>query len=514
MRKSRTLTALGVLAVAALAIAGCSTSGGGGKTDAPASSTLVYGQNLGITQLNPNITTTEAEVPMLYLLWSGLTALREDGSAAPDLAREWSQSDDGLEWTFSLRDDVTFHDGTPFTAEDVVGTVEYVLDEETPSQYAAKISAVESVEAPDDTTVVFHLSEPSPQLAEGLTYIRIVNVDQLDTINTAPNGTGPYKFTSFVPGQDLVLQANTDYYGDAPKLGQIRLTTYADQTAAERALASGELTAFYGVPKNNIDSLLGNDSLQLIVSPSPGGLAAWAVDTTSAPFDDLKARQALSYAMDRETMVSVGYSGHAEVSPANTIVSTKSEYYNKDLTPYEFDLDKAKALFAEAGVVEGTEITFWTLAGSFPEWVTMAEVLQADLAKIGITLKIESNELNTWLEPFYPNGKSYPGLLVGNQLSFAPVPDTFSSVWFGKNGTCECNWKGTDEYNAAVEVVTTSADKAARDAAFQVIQEQISENVPMLIIANVGASLVAQKTLTGAWMNGDNSVHLENASLG
>lgn len=513
MRKPRKLAGIGVLAAVALVVAGC-TAGNQAEAPSAESTTFVYGQTVGINQLDPNITTTENEVPLMYLMFSGVTQLNEDGSVTGDLAVDWSTSEDGLEWTFNLRDDVTFHDGTPLTAQHVVDTVNHVLDEGTPSQFATKIASVESATAVDDTTVTFTLSQPLPQLAAGLSYVRIVNVDELDSINSAPNGTGPFVFESFTPGQELVVTANENYYGEAPSVDEIRIVTYADQTAAERALISGELNALYGVPKNNVDALLANEGLEPIVSADPGGLAAWAVDVTSAPFNDVRARQALSYATDRETMISIGYSNYAVANPANSPVSPDSPFYNSDLVEYEFDLQRASELFAEAGVTEGSTITFWSLAGSFPEWVSMAEVLQADLAEIGINLEIETNEVNTWLEPFYPNGKQFPGLLVGNQLSFPPVPDSFSSIWFGENGTCECNWKGNDAYNAAVDVLTSSSDDAERAAAFQVVQAEISENVPMLIIGNVGATIVAQSSISGVWMYGDNHVHLERAKIG
>lgn len=514
MRKRRFLAAVAAIAVGSMTLGGCATSGdpAPGADDAP--SRFVYGQATGITQLDPNITSLEGEVVMMYLMYSGLTALQPDGTAAADLATSWSTSDDGLEWTFELRDDATFHDGTPVTAQNVVDTIEYTLDDDTASQFSAKIASIESAVATDDHTVTFGLSKPHPSLAEDLSYTRIVDTADLSTINTAPNGSGPYTFASFIPDQELVLEANEDYYGEEPALDQIRIVKYADQTAAERALANGELTAYFGIPKNSIDSLLKNESLELVQSDDPGGLAAWEVDVTSPPFDDVRARQALSYATDRDTMISIGFSGYAAVNKANSPVSAESPYYNSSLPAYDFDLDKAKSLFAEAGITEGSKITFWTLAGTRAEWVSMAEVLQADLAEIGITLEIVANEANTWLEPFYPAGKSYPGLLVPNQLSFGPAPDTFSSLWFSDEGTCECNWKGTDAYNAAVDVVTTTSDEAERTAAFQVIQSEIAENVPVLIIGNVGQSIIAQAEVEGLWMHGDNHVHLEGASIG
>jgi peptide/nickel transport system substrate-binding protein len=512
MRKSPLLSALALVAAGALALSGCSTSGGT-DTDSSSGGTLVLGQLQGVSQLDPNITSLQSDLIPTTLLYSALTKQAEDGSIVGDLADSWETSEDGLEWTFTLKSGVTFHDGSDFTAQDVVDSVEYVLNPDTASQYAAKISAVASVEAVDDLTVKFTLSVPSPALAAGLTYTKIVQADDLATINETGNGTGPFKLENFVPGQELDVVANPDYFGGAPKVEGVKVVKYADQTAAERALSAGEVSMLYDVPKANIDTLLGTADLQLIVPAEPGGLSAWEVDTTSAPFNNPAARQALSYAMDRESMVAAGYAGYATINTVNSLATPTSPYFASGLTEYEFDLDKAKALFAEAGVTEGTTLTFWSLAGAFPEWVTMAQILQADLAKIGITLDIQTNETNTWLEKFYPAGKTYPATIVPNQLSFAALPDTFSSQWFSKNGSCECNWTGTDEFNAAVDVVTTSYDEAERKAAFEVIQQIISDQVPIVIIANVSANAVATAGVSGAWIQGDNLLRIENASL-
>ena len=508
----KVLTALSILATGALALTGCTTSGNGAPGNS-SSETLVYGQSEGITQLDPNIVGLETDGPPAILIFDGLTSLSEDGEkAVSDLATSWESSADGRSWTFTLRKGVKFHDGTALTAKHVVGSVEYVLNPKTASQWRAKISTVTSIAAPDGTTVKLTLSAPNPELPVALSYVRIVDMDQIATINTAPNGTGPYKFKSFTPKQELVLTANDDYFGGKPAVATIKFVKYADQTAAGRALASGALTAFYGLPKTNLKSLLENESLQLIDSPAPGGLAVWELDTTSVPFNNVKARQALAYAMDRQSIASAGYSGYAAQNDLNTHVSPKSPYYNSNLPSYGFNLDKAKQLFTEAGVTAGTTLTFGT-TGAFPEWTIAGELLQADLAKIGITLKIETNEISTWVQSFYPAGKSYPGMIVPNQLSFAPVPDTFSSRWFGASGTCECNWKGTDAYNAALSIATQSSSEADRKAAFHTLQEEINANVPIIIIGSVGNSVVAQKTLFGVWMQGDNLVHLEKAVI-
>jgi peptide/nickel transport system substrate-binding protein len=512
LRKSKLLATLSVVIFSAIVLSACSTSGATSPTSA-AGKTLVVGQSTGVTELNPNITSLQSDFTPTLLLYSALTKEASNGSIEPDLAKGWTTSADGLTWTFTLRSGVTFHDGTPLTATDVVKSVQYVLDPKTASQWAAKISAISSVEATNATTVKFTLTTPSPRLDAGLTYVKIIRMDQLSQINKTGDGTGPYKLASFTPGQELDLVPNKNYFGKKPTLSEIKIVKYADETAAERALSTGEVSVLLAVPKNDLSTLVSKPSLKLVQPADPGGLSAFEVDTTSAPFNNVKARQALSYATDRKSLVKAGFAGYAVENDYNTIVSPSSPYFDHSLPKYSFNLDKAKALFAEAGVHSGDTITFWTIAGSYPEWTTMAEIMQSDLAKIGIKLDIKANETNTWLQAFYPDGKTYPATIVANQLSFAAAPDAFSAQWLGTNGTCECNWKGTAAYNAAVNVVSTSSNQKAVKSAFDTIQKIISQQVPILIIANVSSNAVTQSSVKGVWMQGDDVLHLEGASM-
>jgi peptide/nickel transport system substrate-binding protein len=504
-----------LLAILLLSACGSTPQGqDGADPDGPQgpAGVLTFGQTAGITKLDPNTVGLLTERQLDRLLWNGLTKDTPGGTPEPDLATDWTTSEDGLQWTFNLRDDVTYHDGRQFTAEDAVKNIEYVLDPEVASQARVKIENITEATAADDTTLVLDLSAPIPQLPAALTDVKMSDIDNIDSVNEDPNGTGPYMLESFVPGQSLDLVPYEDYFDGAPPLAGVNIVTYPDITAAQSALTSGDLTLMFNVPTDALEGMT-SAGLEVLAPEDPSGAAVFELDTTSAPFDDVRARQALSYATDRESMLAAAYGGYGVSNPGNVIVSPTNPFYNDELTPHEFDLDRASELFAEAGVTEGSTLTYWALAGAYPELVIMGQIVQADLAEIGITLEIETNESSTWAEKFYPNGKSYPGLVVANALSFPPAPVPYSVSWFSDHGTCECNWAGTPEYNEAVEIVETSTDEAAVADAYDTIQQILNEESPIVVVANTSPISVVQGDVDGVWVASDGVVHVEDASL-
>lgn len=521
MRRTSIMRVVAVASAVALLAGACSksaenTSSGNSSTTNQAEivpgGTFTFGQTSGVTQLDPNIIGLSAETQLLTLLWNGMTKWGSDGSTQPDLATKWEVSADGLQWTFTLRGGVKFHDGKAFTAADVKKNIERVLDPKVPSQARVKIAAITKVTAKDDTTVVIDTKTPTPGLPTALIDVKMTDIDNLADINKTANGTGPYKLTSFVPGQSVDLVRNDAYWGGTPNFEAVKIVRYADATAAQTAASSGALSLLANVPSDAIDSL-SSGGLQVLQATDPAGAAVFEVDTTSKPFSDVRARQALSYATDRQSMLDAAYAGRGVLNEGNAIVSPKNKYYNAALSKYTFDLDKAKDLFAQAGVTSGSKLTFWAIAGSYPEFVTMGQILQRDLAKIGITLDIKTSEVSTWAAKFYPNGKSYPNMIVPNSLSFPPAPVTYSTAWFSATGSCECNWKGTQAYNDAMAVVESSADQAKVTEAFATIQQILGQEAPITVVLNAAPISVAQAKVAGAWVQSDGSVHIEDAGF-
>jgi peptide/nickel transport system substrate-binding protein len=475
--------------------------------------TLVFGQADGVTQLDPNKISSAAQTQLQTLLWNGLTRWAPDNSARPDLADSWTHSADFKQWTFKLHPGVRFHNGKPFTAAEAKKNFDKVLEPNSTAQVAAKISMVSTVTAPDDTTLVLGLTTANPELATDVIDVKMTDVDDIANVNKTANGTGPYKLKSFVPDQVVELARNDTYFRGRPHFDGVKIARYADATAAQTAMRSGDLQVLGSVSPDLVKNLA-TDGRQLLTAAEPAAYVVWELDTSSPPFDNPKARQALSYAADRTSMIDAAYAGYGVPTPGNVVVNPKNRYYDKDLPAQDYDLDKAKQLFAEAGINQGATLTFWTKAGSDQEWTTIAQILQEDLKTIGITLDIQSNENSTWSAKFYPKGKKFPNMLAANYLSFTPLPDGYALDWFdAANGTCECNWAAPKEYNDAVAVIESTGDGPPRDAAFKTAQEILNRESPIIVLGSTAFLSVAQANVRGAWVQAEGTLHLEDAGF-
>ena len=506
---SRKAFAAGLTAVAVLGVTACAGTGTDGGSPASSSSITVAAAQ-GIPQLNPAIRTFAWEEVLFPLLWNGLTKTDEAGEIVGDLAESWESSDDLKTWTFHLRDGVEFSNDKPFTSADVVSTFEYYLDDETATQEANKIVAISDVVAVDDLTVEITLSEPVSTFAAGIVAVKMLDVDTLDTIDKEPIGTGPYVVESFIPDDTLTLVANDGYFGDAPAIAEIVLSKAAESTAAVTGLRSGDIDVLWSVPPGDVEQFETDSAISLVRPENPSQWPSCEMDTTSAPFNDVRARQALAYAIDRQAVLDAAYYGQGLISPTNNALSENNPWYGGDLIDYSYDLDKAKELFAAAGVNEGDTLTWWGVAGSYPEWNTSGEILQASLKEIGINLEIQNNDIGTWVEAFYPAGKSYPGLIVPNFQSTSPEPAY--SLNFYLEGRCECNWSNADFQGAFAEALATG-DPTERAEKWATVQEIINQEVPLIVPLQSTVVTATTSGLEGIWVEGGGQLHLESASV-
>jgi peptide/nickel transport system substrate-binding protein len=472
---------------------------------------LTIGAAQAITDLNP-VTKANAWEQVLYsLMWDGLVKTGQDQKTIePDLATSWKSSADLKTWTFQLRTGVKFSNDTPLTAANVVSTIKYYQDPKTTTQLKNNVAPIKGVTADGDTTVVFTLSAPNALFPSSIEMVKIIDTAALSSIEKNPAVTGPFKVKDYVSDDHLTLERNPSYFGTPAKLDGIKLVKAADASSAVTALESGDLDALWSAPLSQVATIQSNPGLTVIKPSVIGQYLSWEVDTTKPPFNNPVARQALAYAIDQKSILHAAYFDQGVVSTTNDPLTANNPDYGGNLTDYTYNLDKAKQLFAQAGIHAGATFTWWGASNQYPEWNTSAQILQASLKKIGITLKIQNTDIASWPAKFYPAGKSFPNLIVPNFQSYEP--DAADEFLFVQSGRCECNWNNA-QFDSLYKQALATADPAARTKVWQQVQELVNKQVPIYVPAQFATVTAAKKNVVGLWVDGGGNPHLEDAGF-
>ncbi len=510
-----------LLALSAIAIAVAATTASGAPSKAAANraapvtcssskGTLTYGiAGAGISALDPNTIAFAGQEPLQTLLYNGLAKYDRSMNVVPDLATSWRSSKDLKTWYFTLRKNVHYASGRLFTADDARANILRVLDPKVASQAQSNVADFRSVRVLSPYQLRIKLGSPSALVPNALVDIKMSDTTNVEALNTGGNGTGPYTVSKFVPNQSLSLVPNKHYFGGKACIANIQFIREPDPTSMVTDFKGGHLDMIWQVPPTVV-SAVKSSGTYFLQPKGVSGAHVWELDTTSAPFNDVRVRQALNYATDRNTMVKAAFGGLATASSADDLISTTSIAYNKGLKPYTFNLQKAKTLFDAAGVKPGTTFTFWALAGRRDEWITMAQILQQDLQKIGLKLNIVRSDVSTWLSKFYPAGKSYPGYIIGNYFSMPPNP-TYA-MQQGGYGSCECNWKN-NTFEALAKKAPGITNLAKRQAVYNQMQSIFSQAAPVDVVAHQTNIVAAQNRVQNAWEDAQGNVHLEDAKV-
>lgn len=512
----RGVAAAAVAVCAAVGIASAASAHGTGARAAAAGCKTTRGEitygiaGAGITQLDPNTISFAGQEPLQTLLYNGLTKYDRSMKAVPDLAVSWKASKDLKQWSFKLRRNVHYSNGRLFTSADARANILRVLDPNVPSQARNNVADFRSVRTNGKYGLIIKLGHPSALVPTALVDVKMSDTQDVANLAKSGTGTGPYRVASFTPGQSLSLIANPHWFGGHACLARINFVREPDPTAMVTDFKGGKLSMIWQVRPADVPAVRSTANTAFLTPKGVSGAHVWEVDTTSPPFNDVRARQALSYAIDRQTMVKAAFFGLGTPSMANDIISANSAFYDKKLKPYTYNLQKAKQLFDAAGVKPGTTFTFWALAGRRDEWITMAQILQQSLKQIGLNVNIVRSDVSTWLGKFYPAGKQYPGYIIGNFFSLPPNPTyALSQVQFG---SCECNWKN-DTFEALAAKAVGIKNLAARQKVYDQMQQIQSTQAPVMVIAHQTNIVAYNKSLTGAWEDAQGNVHLEDARL-
>lgn len=513
MRLTGALTAL----VLCAALAACG-GGGGSSTEAAygtagdgasggADSRVTVGAVQGIPQLDPYKLVAPMETSLMHTLWASLVKHDEQGEIVGELAESWEVSDDQRTYTFKLVPDATFADGKAIDAEVVVANLKRAKDDETAWVMASYLPDMKRVEAVDATTVRIELRRPARSLLGALSLAMIADPANLKAINKTPNSSGPFTLGSFTPNERVVLERRDDYWGTPARTATLELTRARDSTAAVTALRTGDLDVLFQVPWTDAESL-GKDGIDVLVSDRPGDASILMVDNTSEPFDDPRARRALSLATNREAMVETAYAGKTEVASANVPMSRTNPAFDQSLPPATFDIEQARKLFAEVGV---KKLTWFQPSEGYPEFDVMAQIFRDDMKKAGVDVQIESVELNSWYAKFAPAGKRWPGTVIPTVYVAPHEPSIFLAQWFP--GICECNFDDP-AYVEAVEQGAAAPDDAKANAAFGRAQQIFAEQSPVSVVTMMSFPVAVRKGVTGVFLGETGYGRFEQVSSG
>lgn len=476
---------------------------GGAATAQDEPTTLRIGTTYMIDTLNPTNGFYGYTVrPLWYdtlVTWGG------GDNFEPSLAESWSVSEDGLTWTFNLREGVTFSDGTPLTANEAAWNINWIIENEIPSMIGY-MTNVESAEAVDDTTLQINVSAPVPDMISAkLLYVWMLppsvwadlsadEIAELSGLETTV-GSGPYRLTEYQEGEFMVMEANPDYWRGTPPVERIIYQEYATEDALVQALLAGEIDVVLTVPGSgaqplidaeNIATSVGNDVRleELIINSSPEG-------TQPASLNDPVVRLAIAHAIDKVGIANVGYFGYAE--PAITVIPSAMGAFQPDVVDVPYDLDEANRILDEAGYVDtdgdgireysdGTPLLYRLNApDSDAFYARVIELIAADLNAIGIgtDVAVMSDESLIDLQIDYDNDLIYWGWALDPDPSFLlnifTCAETVDGGW-SDSGYCN------EEYDALFEAQGAAASEEERLEIIHQMAAMLFEDRPYIAV--------------------------------
>jgi len=454
------------------------------------------------------------------LMFNSLVKKDEKFDYVPELASNIQRSEDGLTFTFALRDGVTFHDGRPFTSADA----KYTLDTVLASTFAKaasffegaganKTSYIRSVEAPNPQTLVINLNKQWTGLLPNLVPIPIIPKDSYESQKTHPLGTGPFKFKSYDSSQQVVdLEANPSYYDGAPHIPAVRVRVISDSNALQAELRSGRVDLAPLPTSLSPDAIksLGDDPNLNVQKFNGSNLNLLTFNTAEAPLDNLKVRQAIAYAIDRESMIRDLAQGQGKI--AHSILPEESWAYTQGQT-YQFNPTMAKKLLDDEGFRDpdgdGPQMRFakpiiFRISGSSASARQYAGVIQNYLKDVGIPVSIETSELNVLFE-FLRRGQfqmTYGQWVGGNQ---DPIfyHDLFASSEIPTETRASRNRSRykNPELDQILNEATNTYDHAKAAPLYARAQEIVSRDVPVFPLWYQANMVITRKNVGNIHVN-------------
>lgn len=487
---------------------------------------LVIAIEGSVSGLDPQNVTDTNGISACMGMYETLLTFDDDGKIVGKLAESYDVSDDNLTYTFHLRKGVKFHDGTDFTAQSVIDNINRVSNSANglsrrrlfvvTDSDGNETSRIANMEATDDNTLVITLAQPYNVFLNKLTQFMIISPSALEQygndIMYHPCGTGPFVFKDRTEGDHTTMVANKDYWGGAPKVDSVTIKEVPEAGSRTAMLQTGEADMVYPFTSDQMSAVTGNTDIN--VSASYSNIMRYVtLNMDLKELSDVKVRQAMNYAIDKNAYIKVMYDGHA--LPATSCVPNCISYY-KEEPAYEYNLDKAKELMKEAGYENGFTLTLW--GDNTTQEIKGMTFVQQELAQIGITVDVQpmepatvsdkiyvdkqDAEINMWYVNWSASDRSFDSS-VRALLHSSMVPPTSANTAYYSNA----------DFDKNLDDALAETDDAKLTELYGKCQDDVWNDCPWLFLGNDQILYATKGYVSGVGVKPDGQLDFANAVL-
>ena len=455
--------------------------------DHPNEITVGIAQDLD-ESLDPHKAVAAGTKEVMFNVFEGLMKPTPEGDLIPAVAEKYELSEDQLTYTFTIRDGIKFHNGDPVTAEDVGESLARCKNGGDGILEVEAFSNIQKMETADSRTISITLGEPDSEFLSYLT--AAVLPAGYDGQDTAPVGTGPFKFVSRAAQDNIILERFDDYWGEKAYLDKVTYKIIENADSILMSLQSGAVDLFAHLTSTQV-AQLGDDFN--IEEGTMNLVQAMYLNNAVAPFDDVRVRQALCYAIDRQQILDLAFDGYGSLI-GSSMYPAFGKYFDDSLTNYyTHDVEKAKALLADAGYPDGFSMTI-TVPSNYQPHIDTAQVIVEQLKQVGVKAEILPVTWESWLNDTYI-GRQFQATVVGvdaSTMTARALLERFTST----AGNNFINYNNP-EYDAFFQEAVTAAEDAAQTAAYKKAEANLTENAANVYIQDLADLVAVRKGLTG-----------------
>ena len=460
-------------------------------TSEPQRNSVTVGIANDIASLDPHMATTAGTREVMFNLFEGLVKASPEGGVTYAVASDYEVSSDGLTYTFTLREGVTFHNGTQVTAEDVVYSLERSAGSENEGvPLISAFSIVEAIKADENGHVVLTLTQPQLEFINSVASAVIIPANSGPTITEDPIGTGPFKFVSYTPKDNIVIEKYDGYWGGTAKLDQVTFRIIEDMNTLVMGLQGGTLDLVIHLPSSYLSTVEGgftvlHDTMKLV--------QALYLNNAVKPFDTVLVRQAMYYAIDVDEINTFVCDGTG-VPTGTSMYPAQKDYFMPELADnYPHDVEKAKELLAQAGYPDGFAFTI-TAPSNYPQHVQTAEIIAEQLKAVGITATVQPVDWSVWYNDAY-KGREFEATVSGISASDMSAREMLER--YTSDATKNFINFSDEEFDRTVAAAKTTLDLNEQKTLYKRAEEILNEQAASLWIEDMGELVVMNPALDG-----------------